>query len=137
MDIEYAVLATAANSSVIEPRRIDINILGLFDRIYVDKLPYQQGPFALVMGLRTEPEDSNQTHEITITIIDEEGKSLFPVITSQNWESKMVLPERYNRGHAIYEFAGGVVFKNHGEHRVDIRVDGRTLKQIPLLVAKR
>ena len=37
MEIEYAVLAACANRTIVSatPPRVDINILGLFDRIYI------------------------------------------------------------------------------------------------------
>src|SRR5438876_3274878 len=69
MEVTVAVLADAANIAKGEK----LNILGTFDRIAVPAFPWTHPFMVLALAFRLTYEDARATHELAVTIMDEDG----------------------------------------------------------------
>lgn len=72
MQLRYAVLSDFANVT----QDGKVNIIGLFDTLYSLNFPAVHRSLCLITSLRSEPDDDNQTRDIKVDLIDEDGLSL-------------------------------------------------------------
>lgn len=70
MKVQLAVLADQAN--VAPPGKL--NIMGIFDTIGAEKFPITLAFMVLAIRLKLEYEDREKTHELVISMQDEDGK---------------------------------------------------------------
>jgi hypothetical protein len=73
MNVQLAVLADAGN--VAPPGKL--NILGIFDTLWVKQFPAVHPFMVLAMRLRFEYEDRAGEHSLEVILRDEDGKELF------------------------------------------------------------
>jgi hypothetical protein len=121
MDIEAFLLCDSATSQG------KLNILGVFDTISSLKLASS----VLAIRIRFEKiEEGN--HQITIHIIDEDGKSICPC---PKWDIpvSVKVPNKLDstREHFALHLPG-LDFAKYGKYRIDLAIDGQLKGSLPL-----
>ena len=127
MDIDLAILADAATIDATGK----LNILGVFDRIQVNKFPAQFARVAL--GLRLSAGTSEiGSHEMDIKQIDPSGRE----ILSLNGEMQLGSGGRASGGISVPHILNidGLVFPEPGVYSFDVKIDQEHHVTVPLFV---
>jgi hypothetical protein len=127
MDVSLAVLADYANVS----REGKLNIMGIFDRIYVRQLPGQFPPMQVVIRLEAHFAEMGREHTIQIQLRDPDGETIFDIngnFTPMGGQAGETAPLNHIIGF------GNLPLKKTGGHSAVIWVNGDLKKEIPLKV---
>jgi hypothetical protein len=127
MDIQVAVLCDAATDN-----NGKLNILGTFDTIYTAHLPvmHPQCSIAIRMTFNKVEEGS---HKVSLNFMDEDGKPVMPPIPPMAVD--VVVPdETIFLSRNIIVNIQKLRFEKEGLYSIDIAMDGRQERSIPLLV---
>ncbi|TFH15072.1 MAG: hypothetical protein E4H02_08615 [Lentisphaerales bacterium] len=126
MDIEVFTLCDAATDSGGK-----LNLLGAFDSIFTKSLPAVHPQCAIALRLRFSRIEAGK-HKIKISLIDADGK---PVVAPFDAEMNVA----FKGGEA--SLAANVIMnlqrlqvREEGEYSIDLAIDGRHEKSVPLLV---
>ena len=127
MEITVAVLADAANVAAGDK----LNIMGAFDGILAHTFPAVHPFMALAVRFRLEYEDGGRTHDLTVTMKDDDGgeggkaEARMTVVAIPSGEFASV--------NHILNFAG-IVFSKPGRFYFEIAWDGQVKATVPLMV---
>ena len=126
MDVEILALCDAATAQLDGK----LNLLGVFDQIRSLKVPTNPIPCSLATRIRFSKTEEGQK-AIRIAIIDADGKPVFPTLDT-NVDVRVPPNES---SHAVQVILGiqQLSLPAYGEYAVDLAIDGRVEKSIPLL----
>lgn len=126
MDIEVFTLCDAATDSGGK-----LNLLGAFDSIFTKSLPAVHPQCAIALRLRFSRIEAGK-HKIKISLVDADGKPVVPPLDAD-------MNVAFKGGEA--SLAANVIMNLHrlqvreeGEYSIDLAIDGRHEKSVPLLV---
>lgn len=126
MDIEVFTLCDAATDSGGK-----LNLLGAFDSIFTKSLPAVHPQCAIALRLRFSRIEAGK-HKIKISLIDADGKPVVPPFDAE-------MNVAFKGGEA--SLAANVIMnlqrlqvREEGEYSIDLAIDGRHEKSVPLLV---
>lgn len=126
MDIEVFTLCDAATDSGGK-----LNLLGAFDSIFTKSLPAAHPQCAIALRLRFSRIEAGK-HKIKISLVDADGKPVVPPLDAD-------MNVAFKGGEA--SLAANVIMNLHhlqvreeGEYSIDLAIDGRHEKSVPLLV---
>ena len=127
MDIDLAILADAATIDATGK----LNILGVFDRIQVNKFPAQFARVALVLRLSAGTSEIG-SHEMDIKLIDPSGRE----VLSLNGEMQLGSAGRASGGIRVPHILNidGLVFPEPGVYSFDVKIDQEHHVTVPLFV---
>jgi hypothetical protein len=127
MDIQVAVLCDAATDN-----NSKLNILGTFDTIYAAHLPvtHPQCSIAIRMTFSKAEEGS---HKVTLNFMDEDGKPVMPPIPAMPVEVAVPDETMFLSRNIIVNIQK-LRFEKEGLYSIEIALDGRQERSIPLLV---
>ena len=129
MDLELAVIADyAANTS--DGKLV---IGGIFDTIWVQELPAVQPFMAVVMRIRAHPGEEGG-HDVRVRLVDPDGHEVIEGLDAPLMLAELD-PLDGGTAQMILQLAG-VQFENHGRHSIDLFLDGRFERSLPLFVRK-
>ncbi len=126
MKIEAFLLCDAATD-----QRGKLNVLGAFEDIYVQQVPFKYPACAIVSRIRFEKIEEGE-HKIRLTIIDQDGNSIGP-----KPEGKLVIKTAPNRDSSVANLImniQGLDLQDFGKYRVDLAIDGSVQASLPLRV---
>lgn len=127
MKIRLALLADYANVTT----EGKLNILGIFDRIHVVRLPAVHPQMQFVTRLEAHPAEVNRKHVIEIKLHDPDGRAVFEI------KGDVML---HGRGPGETVFANQIVTINHlqlpkvGGYTFVVFVDNDLKTEVPLAV---
>lgn len=124
MTLKYALLADATIMSV----EGKLSIIGIFREIRAKAIPFAYSRITLVMGLEFGGEDLGQKRNLTVNLIDLDGK------TVRTSEGVFDIQSPDMKGANIVLDFENVHFANLGIYRFDITVDGRPVEAVALEV---
>lgn len=125
MKLVYALLCDHAFLSIDKK----VNIIGIFETINSAVFPVTHSKFTLVGSI----EPSKDRFKIAVDIVSKSGKSS---ILRDPQEREVVLPaERKGNFNFIIEIIN-TVFPESGEYLVEVKIDGKVISSLPLLLAK-
>jgi len=128
MNIEAFLLCDAATE-----QQGKLNVLGAFDRIYAKQMPAVHPACTVATRVRFERiEDGN--HSVRIQIIDQDGRNIghklegnISVKTGPDFDSSVA---------DLILNIQGLEFKQYGEYRIDLAIDGDIKASVPLRVSE-
>ncbi len=104
------------------------SIIGIFDKIFVTKLPATHPKMVVASIISGDP---NSVCSLEIEFIGPDGQ-----ISKQNKPTSMNIKVGVNgKGNVASEYIGFTVM-DIGEHKVRLRINGDIVKEIPLYVQK-
>lgn len=130
MELDFAFLADAADVS-----QGKLFVLGgAFDTIHVPGFPATHPVLAVVMRLLLGPVDLDRKHLLEILLLDADGKHIASakgdLVVSKSpdapagWKQAVILPLRFFN----------VPFQQSGHYSIEMLMDGKMAKAIPLRV---
>jgi hypothetical protein len=127
MEIEFAVLADyAANTD--EGKLV---VAGIFDSVYAPQLPVHHPMMAVAMRVRAHPGEEGP-HDVRVRIVDPDGREVVPPMDAHVvFES--LDPLDGGTAQLVMQIMG-TPLSVPGRHSVDVLIDGRFEKSIPLVV---
>ena len=128
MDIEIFTLCDAATDYAGK-----INILGAFDTIYAKSFPATHPQCAIALRMRFRRIEEGQ-HRIKLNFVDEDGHSIIPPLDT-NVDVKFKENQQSTTRNMIL-YLQRVTFKNPGIYSIDLAIDGRQEKSLPLIVER-
>jgi len=126
MDIEMIALCDAATQSGGK-----LNVLGAFDRIFAKKFPATHPHCAVAMRVRFVRMEQGR-HRIAINVVNADGRPVIPAFTA-NVNVKCADDEDSTAANMVLNIQA-LKFEKEGRYSVDVAVDGRHEKSLPLLV---
>src|SRR6188768_3825042 len=105
MEVTVAVLADAANIAKGEK----LNIMGAFDRISPPAFPWTHPFMVLALRFRLTYEDADATHELAVTIRDDDGREVGKAVSHA--QVGHVPAGEFSTVNQILSFAGVVLVK--------------------------
>ncbi len=130
MEVRLALLADAANIG----EGGKLNVLGIFNEITVDSLPYQHSLMFLVVRFDASPAEFGRKKEIELTLLDPDGKNIGTI----RGEAEVPRPEGKTRAHVeVIMRLQNVPFAVEGNHEISILVGGEQKFSLPLSVVKK
>lgn len=129
MDIEFFTICHSAMDD-----RGNLSILGIFDRIHVAKFPIHFPKWNLALRFRYRRTEIGK-HKIVINIIDLDGRDLVPPLNGEL--DLKAIPQGYDTGtvNLIMEMHN-IPINSSGRYSIDLSLDGRQERSIPLCVVK-
>ncbi|MEI6807210.1 MAG: hypothetical protein WCN95_00670 [bacterium] len=126
MDIEVFVICDAATDSAGK-----LNVLGAFDSILGRNLPVLHPQCTVALRMRfSRPEEGE--HKIKVGLVDADGHPVVPDLDT-GLHVRFHGPESSLAANMIMNLQR-VQFKTAGEHSINLSVDGRFERAIPLTV---
>lgn len=127
MDIEFAVIADyAANTD--EGKLI---VGGIFDTIFVRELPANHPVMVIALRLHAHPGEEGG-HDVRVRIVDPDGAEIVPPMDA-HVQIESLDPVDGGSAQLVMQLMG-VPLAKAGGHGVDILIDGRFEKSVPLSV---
>jgi len=128
MDVEIFALCDAATDSGGK-----LNLLGAFDRINVAEFPYAHPFCAVAVRVRFERIEQGK-HHFRVDFVDQDGKSVIPTFEG---DLSVNLPQdvRSVCTNMILNL-GGVKFERAGQYAIDLAIDGRHERSLPVNVMR-
>ncbi len=68
-----------ADCATVDHSNGKIHVLGIFRNIYTDAFPFQHSRMCLAMIIEGEISDSENPHDLSVTLADEDGKEVFSI----------------------------------------------------------
>ena len=128
MNIEAFLLCDAATE-----QQGKLNILGAFDNIWTKELPAIHPACSVVTRIRFDKiEDGN--HSVRIHIIDYDGKNIGPKLEGNI--SVRTGPGLDSSVTNLILNIQGLEFKQYGQYRIDLAIDGDIKASLPLRVGE-
>ncbi|MDP9369168.1 MAG: hypothetical protein M3Q03_12985 [Chloroflexota bacterium] len=121
MKLRLAVLADAVNTS----QDGKLNLLGVFNTIYFHAMPEAIPALHLVLRLEADRDEWGVTKELTVRLIDADGKTVVDVTGDISVPASSLDPFLYVDQILSLE---EIEFWRDGEYRFDILVDGQLLE---------
>lgn len=69
----------SADYATVDPITGKVHILGVFRAIYANEFPCQHNRMCLALIIEGEIADSNNPHELCVTLVDEDGIEIFSI----------------------------------------------------------
>lgn len=126
MDIELFTLCDAATESAGK-----LNILGCFDRIIARQLPTLHPHCAIALRLRFDRIEEGE-HRVKINLVDDDGKPVFPGLDGNI--SVRMPPDGPSVCANMILNLNGLKFEKAGQYAVDLAIDGRHERSLPVYV---
>jgi len=126
MNIEGFLLCDAATD-----QRGKLNVLGAFDNIFAQKMPFHYPACALAARVRFDKSEEGE-HAISINIMDQDGASIGPKL---NGKIAVRVPDP--QGTSVANLILNIhrlEFKKYGKYWIDLDIDGTILASVPLQV---
>jgi hypothetical protein len=127
MEIQVAVLADCAN--VAPPEKL--NVMGVFDTIYAPAFPCVHPFMALALRLKIDHEDGGRTHELVVSLRDEEQKEY--ARATGKLDVRPMATGEVAHVNQILNFAG-LGFGQSGRYAFHISWDGKPKSEVTLTV---
>ena len=128
MEVDLALLCDAATVDASGK----LNILGVFDRLNVSRLPARHPRMSLVLRFRGDVSEVGE-HTLAIALKDPEGGELFSADGKLNIGGGRGSAGEGIRVPQVLNF-DGLVFESEGRYVFDVRVDGTHHVAVPLRV---
>ena len=126
MDIEIFTLCDAATDQMGK-----LNILGAFDAIYTRSFPYKHHSCAVALRIRFSKIEQGQ-HKMRLNFVDEDGKDVLPPI---NGEINIKMDEQIiSLARNMILNINGITFSKPGHYSIDLAIDGRRDRSLPVFV---
>ena len=126
VNIEAFLLCDAATD-----QQGKLNVLGAFDTIWTKKLPAMHPACAIAARIRfAKIEDGN--HSVKILIIDQDGRNIGPKLEGSI--SVKAVPNLDSSVANLILNIQRLEFKQHGQYRIDLAIDGDIKASLPLRV---
>lgn len=129
MNVQVAVLADCANVAAGDK----LNVMGVFDTIFAPAFPTLHPFMVLALRLRLEYEDNGRTHDLLISLRDEDGREYLKAEAKA--EVKDIPPGEVRHINQILNFAA-LGFGKPGRYAFHISWDGVEKGRVDLAVAK-
>ncbi len=126
MEVEIFALCDAATDSAGK-----LNILGAFDRIGTRQFPAVHMHCAIALRIRFERIEEGH-HRVRINFVDADGKSIMPSIGG-NIGVKFPDDVRSVCANLVLNI-NGLKLESAGQHSIDLAIDGRHEKSLPVNV---
>jgi len=110
-----------------------LNLLGTFDSIWVKQFPAAQPHCSVALRVRFEREEEGQ-HRVRISIVDEDGKSIGPSVDGSI--GVKFPPNSVSACANLVLNINGLKFEKPGRYSVDLALDTRHEKSLPLTVVQ-
>ncbi len=127
MEIEIFSLCDAVTESMGK-----LNILGTFDRIIAQQLPIIHPHCAIALRIRFERIEEGE-HLVRINLVDGDGQALFPSLDGKI--NVQMQPEGHWVCVNLILQLNGLKFQKAGQYSIDLAIDGRHEKSLPILIA--
>ena len=124
MTVDFAFLCDAATA---DPK---LNILGQFDVIRARSFPATHPRMVVVVRLEGHLTEAGG-HNLNLALVDDDGAE----ILERRLDLPFQVPPRGGKCNIITEL-NGVTFPRPGRYSVEVLVDGRHLKSVPLLLER-
>ncbi len=111
-----------------------VDLLGLFEDIYVEHVPVTVDHFTLFLDLELAPEDKGRQHTMELRLIDAEGRVVQPPM-----KVTFDVPDEdlYPRSTAQLDLDfPDVTFKNFGVHYLQVLINGKTARRVYLSIQR-
>ncbi len=126
MNIEVFVICDAATDSMGK-----LNILGAFDTIFVQSIPYFHPQCAVALKMRFRRIEQGQ-HHVIIHLVDEDGNLVLPPLDGN---INVVVPQtELSAGVNVVLNMQGLKFERFGEYAINLAIDGRQESTLPLYI---
>ncbi|OHB44068.1 MAG: hypothetical protein A2178_01305 [Planctomycetes bacterium GWC2_49_10] len=126
MNIEAFVLCDAATESGGK-----LNVLGAFDTVFARELPVVHPFCAVALRLRFERIEEGE-HKVRISFVEEDGKNVLPPLDGA--VNIHFAPGQPSACANLILNLSGVKFPKFGQCSIDLALDGRFEKSLPLFV---
>jgi hypothetical protein len=126
LEVEVAALCDAATDQAGK-----LNILGVFDSIKTGSFPAVHSQCAVAYRLRFSMTEQGQ-HSLRVLLVDEDGRHVLPPLETAQ---EIKIPAGHDT--LVRNFVlniHGIKFPRAGRYSVDLAVDGRHEKSLPLRV---
>jgi len=131
-DMEVSILLLADYANVEQGGKI--NVMGIFDRINAPQFPVRHPSMYLVAKLNSELGETSQERQITIKLIDEDGKDIAMLL-----QQTVNVPPGHEGTRPEFRFImemRDIVFPQPGTYSFVVLVDNDHKKDLPLTVAQ-
>ena len=106
-------LMVTADYAAVEPKTGKLNVIGVFRRIYAQNFPAVHSRMYVVMQIAGEVGDSRNPHNVSVTISDEDGKTIASMeIPFEIPKAPPGIPPQ----HTLILELNGTVFDNAGDY---------------------
>ena len=130
MNIEVFSLCDAATVDVAGK----LNVLGAFDTIWAGNMPAVYPQCTIALRIRFNSIERGE-HRVTVNFVDMDGKHIIP---AANGTININFPDEQRSGSANVVFNLQMLkLENHGEHSIDLAIDGRKEASLPLFIRER
>jgi len=129
MEIETFVLCDAATDY-----RGKLNILGTFDTIHAGKLPVVWPHCALALRIRFSRIEEGE-HRVRISFMDEDGRAVLPPLDGM--VRVAFGPDAKTMATNMILNMERIKLENPGEYAINLAIDGRQEKSLPLYLRLR
>lgn len=129
MYVQVAVLADCANVAAGDK----LNVMGVFDTVLAPAFPTVLAFMVLALRLRLEYEDNGRTHDLAISLKDEDGREYLKAEAKA--DVKDIRPGAVQHINHILNFAA-LGFGKPGHYAFHIGWDGEEKARVDLFVAK-
>ncbi len=119
--IGYVLLA----DSVQEVKNGKLNILGIFDRVFIEKPPEPFQPLVVIVRVVGETEDELGKHHVIIRLNRPGNKTAAEIGGDVVFTPKSVGP--FLTQLRVVLAISGVIFKEYGVHKIVVLVDGEVV----------
>ena len=123
MNIEAFLLCDAATD-----QQGKLNILGAFDNIFTKKVPVVHPACAIAARIRFEKKEEG-SHQIKISIIDEDGKSIGPNLQG-NIDVNIGANQDYSSANIILNIQR-LKFEKIGRYWIELYIDNQMKSSLP------
>jgi hypothetical protein len=110
-----------------------LNLLGTFDRILVKQFPAAHPHCSVALRVRFERVEEGQ-HRVRISIVDEDGKPIGPNVDGSI--GVKIPPTLLSTCANLVLNINGLKFEKPGRYSVDLALDARHEKSLPLTVVQ-
>lgn len=131
MEVRFAHLADAVNVS----QEGKVNVTGIFDRLQTDIFPIIWPVIVIVIKIEGDVAETDKEHEITIKIVDEDGKPMVELKRAfrLSKSTSTLMPPAHGEILRIQNLE----FVKAGTYSFDIFINGRYHDALPLYVVQK
>ncbi len=130
MEVTSALLVEEVKKH--EDGRVDL--LGLFEDVYVEQVPVRVDHFTLFVDLELAPEDKGRQHALELRLFDQDGRVVQPP-TRITFD--VPAGDLYPRSTAQLDLDfPDVTFKTFGVHHLEVFIDGKRARRLYLGVQR-
>lgn len=129
MDVEVFALCDAATGDSTGK----LNLLGAFDTLYASRFPVIHLQCSIALRLRVDSIEQGQ-HRLRISVVDIDGRQIVPNIDG-GFNAEFKEGRQSGCFNLVFNFHR-LKFDKGGEYAVNLAIDGRHEKTLPLFVIK-